>query len=440
MFISNTYPGRRLVAACCVLLIAFIISFFIPIVYGFAFVGLLVGVVALLFDLISLHAYNIEIERTMADRFDLGESNPITFSIGNRAPVPLHIEIRDESPVQFQIRDSVVTGLVASGQKQEYSYGVSPTIRGEYIFGWTHVFVESGIGLVSVRKQRKKRKKVRVYPSVTQMIKWDTLAVSNDLTRTGVHLRKKRGQSTEFDSIREYVIGDDIRHINWKASARHSNLMVNLYQDETDQDVVCVIDSGRNMKLPFSGMSLLDHAVNSTLVISNVVLKQGDNVGVYALGDEEDGTLKPTKRVGQLQRVMETLYNLKYKYRETSMQDFAILQRRHLKRRSILMLYTNFESEVSARRQLPYLRMIARNHVLIVVLFKNEEVEAIATAKYNSVVDNYQQLLARRYMEEKHRIVQELKASGIFAVLTTTGNLNSDVINSYLEVKHNHLL
>ncbi len=440
MLLRNIYPGRYIVKALGVLIVAFVVSFFAPVLFGFAMVALLLLAILLLFDVVTLSRYQLEIDREMGSRFDLGDPNSVRIDIRNMSPVTLHVEVIDEAPVQFELRDNQKNLVLASGASSHLEYTIIPVVRGEYIFGRTHAIIQSGLGLIGIRKQRKKRKKVKVYPSVTRMIKWDTLAVNNDLTKSGIHLRRKRGQSSEFDSIREYVIGDDVRHINWKASARHSNLMVNLFQDETDQDVVCVVDTGRNMKLPFSGMSLLDHAVNSTLVISNVVLRLGDNIGVYAFGEKKESTLKPTKRVGQLQRVMETLYNLKYDYRETSMQDFAILQRRHLKRRSILLLYTNFESEVSARRQVPYLRMIARNHVLIVVLFKNEEVEAMAENKYNSVETNYQQLLAREYMDEKKKIVQELRASGIFTVLTTTGNLNSDVINSYLEVKQSHLL
>ena len=156
------------------------------------------------------------------------------------------------------------------------SYFLRPVKRGEYSFGAVNVFASSPIGLVSRRYQFSQNKMVPVYPSYIQMRKYELLAISNRLTDTGIKKIRRVGQHTEFERIREYVPGDDYRTINWKASARKSHLMVNNYQDERSQQVYALIDKGRAMQMPFNGMSLLDYAINASLVISNIAIKKSD--------------------------------------------------------------------------------------------------------------------------------------------------------------------
>ncbi|MEJ2617906.1 MAG: DUF58 domain-containing protein [Ignavibacteriaceae bacterium] len=158
------------------------------------------------------------------------------------------------------------------GENKIISYNLKPVKRGEYNFGSINLFVSSPLKLVLRKFRFSGDKIIPVYPSYIQMRKYELFAISNRLSDVGIKRIRRIGHSTEFEQIKEYVIGDDYRTVNWKATARKNELMVNNYQDEKSQQVYNVIDMGRTMKMPFNGMSLLDYAINTSLVISNIAL------------------------------------------------------------------------------------------------------------------------------------------------------------------------
>src|SRR5204863_1610288 len=179
------------------------------------------------------------------------------------------------------------------GKKEErITYTIKALTRGEYAFCNINVFVRGPLKLAKRRFVFPAAETVRVYPSYIQMRRYHLLAVSNRLQEAGVKRVRRLGHSIEFEQIKEYVPDDDYRTINWKATARKKDLMVNNYTDERSQQIYCLINKGRTMKMPFEGMTLLDYAINATLVLSNVALVRQDKAGLVCFAENLDAFLQ----------------------------------------------------------------------------------------------------------------------------------------------------
>jgi uncharacterized protein (DUF58 family) len=281
---------------------------------------------------------------------------------------------------------------------------------------------------------------VPTYPSYMQLRKYDLMAFSNNLFQYGLKKIRRIGHTMEFEQIKDYVQGDDLRTINWKATAKKSQLMVNQFQDEKSQNVYMIIDKGRVMKMPFNGLSLLDYAINATLVLSNVILKKQDKAGMFTFSKKVENRVVAEKRQSQMQQIMESLYNIKTDFFESDFSRLYIDVKKHINQRSLIMLYTNFETLDGLYRQLPYLKGIAKNHLLVVVFFNNTELDELIQQKANTVQEIYDKVIAEKFAFEKRLIVNELRKYGIYSVLTKPENLTLDTINKYLEIKARGIL
>jgi uncharacterized protein (DUF58 family) len=235
--------------------------------------------------------------------------------------------------------------------------------------------------------------------------------------------------------IKEYVAGDDFRVINWKASARKNQLMVNQYQDERSQQVYSLIDKGRVMQMPFKGLSLLDYAINASLVISNIAMKKSDKAGIITFQDKIGTVLPASRSNNQMNQILEVLYKQKTGYRES---DFSILYsqvRRKITQRSLLLLFTNFESMYGMQRELPFLRSLANQHLVVVIFFENTEMKSLLSEAAPDLRTIYHKAIAEKFSFEKKLIVKELNKNGIQTILTSPENLTVSTINKYLELK-----
>ena len=237
------------------------------------------------------------------------------------------------------------------------TYAVRPVTRGIYRYGDINVLARLATGLVERRFVLEAGKEVAVYPSFLQLRKYELLAISDRLTMAGVKRIRRIAQHVEFDRIKEYVPGDDRRTVNWKATARRGRLMVNLYQDERSQQVFSLIDLGRVMKMPFEGLSLLDYAINASLVISNIAMHKDDKAGLITFSDKVDTVLRASRQRGQMEKILEQLYAQRTDHRETDMEALYANVKTQISQRSLLLLFTNYESENAMRRQLPYLQL-----------------------------------------------------------------------------------
>ncbi len=373
--------------------------------------------------------------RLAPDRLSNGDENEIKMHLENFYPFTASLNVIDEIPHQFQRRDLNFELSLKPGENKVIKYYLRPVKRGAYSFGSVNIFVSSPIGFLSRRFRVSSDALVPVYPSYIQMRKYELLAISNRLTETGIKKIRRIGQNMEFELIKEYVRGDDFRTVNWKATARKNHLMVNHFQDERSQQVYSLIDKGRVMQMPFNGLSLLDYAINASLVISNIAIKKSDKAGLLTFQDKIGNMVAAGKRSKQMAHIMEVLYNQKTAYRET---DFSVLYthvRRKITQRSLLLLFTNFESIYGLQRQLPYLKGLARQHLLVVIFFENTEMSSLLSNPADNLREIYYKAIAEKFTYDKKQIVKELNRHGIQALLTPPDQLTVNTINKYLELK-----
>jgi uncharacterized protein (DUF58 family) len=345
----------------------------------------------------------------------------------------------DEVPVVFQRRDVLFKAPIRKNGDVTSTYALRPTKRGVYGFGHARVFVSTPLGLMQRRFTCCESQDVKVYPSYLMLRQYELLAMSNNLTEMGIKRVRRIGNNTDFEQIKDYIVGDDYRTINWRATARRHQLMVNVYQDERSQQVFSVIDKGRMMQQAFQEMTLLDYAINAALVLSFVTINKQDKAGIVTFADQFGTFVPPSKQEGQMQTIQEALYAEQTQFGETDYSALLAGLSRHVTRRSLLILYTSFTSMASMRRQLQYLRQLALRHRLLVVFFEDEELKDYITSGISGISSStesvYQHVIAEKFVYEQRLIVQTLRQYGIQSLLTTPRNLSVDVINKYLEIK-----
>lgn len=421
----------------------FVIAFLVPSLFAVAKV--LLGVILLLFlvdysMLFFSRRKPFFARREMTERLSNGDDNDIYLFLKNNYFFPVHTEIIDEIPFQFQKRDVLFKASLRPDEEKKLTYVLHPVKRGVYEFGSINVYCISVIGLVKRRFKFEQGFKVAVYPSFLQMRKYELIAISHRLHEHGLKRIRKPGHSTEFETIRSYTTGDDPRAINWKATARKSQLMVNNYQNEISQSVYSIIDKGRVMKMPFEGMSLLDYSINASLALTNAIIRKNDKAGLITFSNKLSTWLPASKKISNLDNIIRILYKEKTNFLESDFESLFLHIRKRINQRSLLILFSNFESVVGMRKQLPFLKGLSVNHLVLVVFFENTELSQLLNERPDNLEDIYNKTIAEKFSYDKRLIVKELNANGIYSLLTPPNKLTMNVINKYLEFKTRGLI
>jgi uncharacterized protein (DUF58 family) len=441
-FFKSLYLQQRLFIALGILVVLFVFAFFFERLIDYLIIGLFTVIGLLILDILFLYRTKnaIKASRNLPDKLSNGDKNPLEILVTNLYNTAVYVKIIDELPVQFQERDFEMKDIIQSEASRTFSYAIRPTERGEYHFGGLQIFASSTLGFAQRKFSFNQDAMVPNYPSFLQLRKYELMAFTNKLRDYGLKKIRRIGHTMEFEQIKDYVQGDDVRNINWKASAKRNQLMINQYQDEKSQPVYSVIDKGRVMKMPFEGLKLVDYAINSTLVISNIALKKGDKAGMFSFSDKVSNQVMAQKRASQMNLILETLYNLDTDFKESDFARLYIDIKRSITQRSLLLLYTNFETMDALHRQLPYLQAIAKNHLLVVIFFENTELKELVKQPAVSTQEIYQKTIAEKFLYEKKLIVNELNKYGIQTILTEPEQLTVNTINKYLEIKARGLL
>lgn len=423
--------------ALAALILLFIVAFYIPPLFEISIAVFFVFFIFFLIDYSILFFTKrfVDAQRITGHRFSNGDENPIDLIVKNEFRFPVHVDIIDELPPQMQIRNWKRKMNLKSRQQKKIRWFFKPLQRGEYHFGNIRLFVSSPLKLISRRFTTDSEQTVPVYPAFLQLHNYELFSGTGLQSESGNQRMRKIGQSMEFEQIKEYVSGDDIRTLNWKASARKGGLMVNSFMEERSQQVYCIIDKGRLMKMPFNGMTLLDYAINSTLILSNVCLRKQDKVGVITFSNEAGSVLAADRKPSQAENILQLLYKQQTDFLESDFEMLYSLIRSKIRHRSLLILFTNFESLSGLNRQIEYLRSLARNHLLLVVFFQNSELDQLTNAHAKDVEEVYIKTIAEKFAFEKRIIAKELSKYGILSILSSPKNLTVNTINKYLELK-----
>lgn len=436
-FFKNLFLTQRffLVAAC--LIAAMMASYAFPLIYPLVKTGCVLFAVLFAIDCFVLFNKGVvvDIARETPQVLSLGDANTIRITLVNRSRLNLRANLIDELPEQFQMRNFSLHLDLQAGTPYEKTYELRPVTRGEYRFGKIHLYLTTGLGLVRRRISQNAEAPVPVYPSILQMKRYELKTFARTATEYGVKKVRRIGHSYEFEHIKQYTRGDDYRSINWKATSRRAHLMVNQYEDEKSQQVYCIIDKSRVMHMPFHGLSLFDYAVNAALVISNIVLGKQDKAGLITFAETPKALIKADRSKIQLKKILETLYKEKEGSVEANYESLYMSVRNFVNGRSLLFLYTNFESTYALQRVLPQLRKLNDQHLLVVIFFENTEITTRTSDEVESLEDIYTQVTAENYALTKVQLAQQLKQHGIISILTKPEELTVTSINKYLELK-----
>lgn len=444
---------RRFFFLLAIIILTLGLGYAFPWLFVVGRVMLLLFLILVVADIILLYSIKgIEAWRECAEHFSNGDKNDVHLHIRSLYPFAIYINVIDEIPDMLEDSEassklraedgglrSFQRKLDKSHSQSTVSYQLSPVKRGEYEFGLIRVFTCTVLGLVERRYSCGTPQKIKVYPSFLMLHQYELLAISNHLTDMGIKRIRRIGNNTEFEQIKEYVQGNEYRSINWKASARRHQLMVNVYHDERSQQIFCCIDKGRVMQQAFNGMTLLDYSINASLVLSYVAVKREDKAGLITFAERVDTFIPASRQSGQMQILMSNLYAQNTSFGETDFSNLYVNTNRHVNKRSLMVLYTNFTNMTEMERQLPFLEMLSKRHRLLVVFFEDAELNDYIALPAKSTEEYYQHVIAEKFAQEKRMIVTALNQHGILGLLTTPRQLSVDVINKYLEIRRNTL-
>ena len=372
-------------------------------------------IVLVVIDVVILYQTKIPItiQRILPERLSNGDENRVSLNLVNNYPFVAHLSLIEELPFQFQKRDFIFYQILKKNEEKTIYYNLKPKERGVYIFGNINVYANSALKLATRKFVLAEEKELKCYPSFLQLKQFDIKNFNSASISYGSKKSRKIGNSLEFEQIKEYVSGDNIKTLNWKATAKRNQLMVNQYVEEKAQAVYAIIDKGRAMQMTFNGLSLLDYAINSTLAISNIVLRKQDKAGMLSFSTKLEDWVVAERRNSQMSLISEALHNIKTNFYES---DYSALY-------------------AVIKRKIPYLRALAKNHLVMVVFFKNTELDKLIDTKAKNIQGVYDSIIAEKFMFEKKRIVNELKKYGIQSLLTRPEDLTGNSINTYLELK-----
>lgn len=390
---------------------------------------------------LSEKAKDFQIERQMDDRFAMGAENEVTVKIRNRSRRPVKFILKDEYPSRMELADPrEVILTVPPNRSRLWTYSLLPTARGKYSFGNTALRFRTKLGLLWKQFNYPTAADVKVYPNIREAKKNELYAHRNRRPDPGIRRMQLRGQGRDFESLREFVTGDEIRHISWAASARRGKVITRQYTIERSQNVVVLLDTGRLMTARIGKLSKLDHSINAALSIAYVAAAGGDNVGLMAFARRVIDYLPPRRGREQINRVMESLYNLEPELIEPSYARAFNFFNTNCKRRSLVIILTDLvDRDASAELLIHTSKLIPRHLPLIVTIGDTDLRELVRTVP-NTSADVYQQSVAEEILRQREEALSRIRHAGGLALDVPARHLSIQLVNKYLEVKERGLL
>ncbi|MGH9798741.1 MAG: DUF58 domain-containing protein, partial [Blastocatellia bacterium] len=292
----------------------------------------------------------LEIRRVMPRRFMIGQENEvelhITVKLARRRSRAPAFTIKDEYPPELELRgDRLLTARTRRSRTGEaetmVAYKLYAASRGDFGFGNIVLRWRSHLGLVIKQISIEAAESVKVYPNINEAKRYEIFARRNRQLMAGMRRTRLRGQGREFESLRDYVLGDELRHVSWTATARRGKLTTRQYQIERNQNIMVMIDAGRLMTSRIEHLSKLDHAINAALAIGYVATSGGDNVGLLVFNRQVASYLPPQRGHSQLSAMTEALYNVKAQMIEPSYARAFQYLSQNCKRRSLVVILTD---------------------------------------------------------------------------------------------------
>ena len=409
----------------------------VALVYDLALIGL-----AIVDARLSQLPKGVRITREFGGRFAVGAENEVHINVQNAQPHTILLAVKDEYPPQMKLSGLREAHMRVDGQTSAaLVYGLTPPKRGRFEFGqiavrflsrWNLVWCETRVGEAVTA--------VKVYPNMRRAREAELKALG---ARSLVSSHRKtswRGEGREFESLRDYVRGDELRHISWSATARRGKLTTRQYQIERDQTILIAIDGGRLMTARIEQETKLDSAVHAALALMSAAARAGDNAGLLVFGRKIKAFVPPSRGRDHIEATLEALYSIEPEMIEPSYSHAFEYIAANSKRRSLVIVITDLVDEEGSKELLTSLRLLRPRHLPLVVTIADRDLRAVVSNAPETVRDLFTQSVAEEIMYLREAALRLVESQGGLALDVTAAALAPAILEKYLQVKERGLL
>ncbi len=381
----------------------------------------------------SFRRPSLEFSRTLHHSLPVTVPAQVTILLKNRDNRKLDILLHDQHPADWTTVNLPLAVSLAPAQELETHYSLQPPARGDFTLPGCNMVVTSPLSLWQKKWFFPCQSKVRVFPNFREISHYTLLATHHKLSQMGIKKRLRRGEGREFHQLREFRQGDELQRIDWKATSRVQKLISKEYQDERDQQIVFVLDSGRRMSHREKGGSHLDQALNSILLLGYVAGRQGDAVGLYSFG-QTNSWHPPRKESVSERALLFAAYGIQSGPEASdylkATQDILTLQQR----RSLMLIITNSRSE-DYDDLLHMVKKLRHKHLVVIADLRETSLDQAASSGINSLEGALRFQALQHYLVQRKKLFAQLNHLGVTALDITADQLPAAVVNCYLEIK-----
>ena len=372
-----------------------------------------------------------QVHRQMPGSLALGRWGEVRLTLSHNYPQPMTVQVFDHVPDGLSMENLPQTLQLRPGERSELGYRLRPLRRGHFNFSRCELHLPSPFGLWSARRFIEVSDVTRVYPDFARLYGAQLLGVDNWLSQLGVRQRQRRGLGLEFHQLREFREGDSLRQIDWKATARQRTPIAREYQDERDQQILFMLDCGRRMRSQDDELSHFDHALNACLLLSYVALRQGDAVGMCTFASDPPRYLAPVKGSGQLNLLLNAVYDLDTTRRTSDYQAAANQLLARQKRRALVIVVTNLRDE-DDEALMTAVKRIGRQHRVLVASLREEVLDQLRQAPVQTLPEALAYSGTINYLNSRNELHDRLSAHGLAVLDTSPSELGAALVTRYL--------
>lgn len=395
----------------------------------------LLVLVALVDSWIAVDPARLEVIRTMPAVLVQGTPGDVRWSIRNPTGARLRVAFADELAPSLAAIDRRRSGVVSAGATLTASTTVTPTRRGRFDVSEMVVRVDGVLGLGARQRTLQRPATLRVHPVFASSAESELRLNRARVVEVGLRSARGRGGGTEFDQLREYGLDDEVRRIDWAATARAGKAMVRTYRAERNQTVVLLLDNGRVMAGQVAGVPRVEHAMDAVQCLTTVATRLGDRCGLVVFDNKVRGVIPARAGREQLGRVTEAMYDLQPVLAESDYRTAFAETMGRFRRRSLIVLFTDLVEQAVGESLLPALPLLARHHVVLVAAVRDPEVSEWAAAAPGSTSDAYRMAAARASLAERERATARLRGHGAIVIDAPAGQLAARLADTYLDLK-----
>lgn len=394
------------------------------------------AVIALFFDYFRLRrCINIDVTRICDEKLSLNAENPIKILIRNRSYIKITGTLRDEYPEGTEAKGNVAPICISPRADLELTYTITPPKRGDFVFADTYVRISGTLGLSLMQLKFNTSKHIKVYPNMLDMRKYEIGLKREKPVQPGQKAVRIYGRGTDFESLREYVPNDEYRAIDWKASARRGKMITRHYESEKSQNVILVMDCGRIMGPIVSGLTKLDHSINTAMMLAHVAAIKGDKVGIMAFAEDIISFIPPKSGRSQTLNLLRLTYNLKDADGDSNYYKSVPYLSKRWTRRSLVVFFTDLIDQQSSKPLISQINSISKKHLCVCVSIADPDVLKAAKISPEDQSDAFNCAAARQVLQARKLAAAKLMRAGAIVIDVPPEKLTSSLINQYLNIK-----